>query len=576
MDSIPQSPAGDEYSPNASGPPYAEGVSHTEGAPWGEAVLLDLMHEAVIGRDERGNICFWNQAAQELYGWTRAEAMGRNAHDLLQKEVFVASGQTERQSLEKGRWEGCIQQVKRDGSRITVESRLSLLNNGPGHPTYVLEINQDVTKRVQAEAELQSAHDHLEMRVQERTQDLEAASARLHLSEASFRQLTEVMPQIVWTARPDGFLDYYNERWVEYTGMSIEQTQGWGWQPVLHPDDVQRTTDIWQQAVESGESYEVEYRFKRASDGMYRWHLGRARPQRDEAGKIVKWFGTCTDIQDQKQAQQELERSYASLESRVQQRTAELVQANAMQQTLLVKLEHSNRELQEFASIASHDLQEPLRKIQAFGDRLKTKYSAALNDEGRDYIERMQNSAHRMRTLIEDLLAFSRVTAKAQPVQAVNLTDVMTGVLDDLEEALRESKGRVEVGELRAIQGDAGQMRQLFQNLISNALKFSKSEAAPVIRIYEDQAAAFTRDNREFCRIVVADNGIGFNEKYTDRIFQAFQRLHGRQEYSGTGIGLAICRKIVHHHGGDIQARSTPDVGSEFLPDLPLFQNATH
>lgn len=175
---------------------------------------------------------------------------------------------------------------------------------------------------------------------------LEARSAKLSSSEARFRVLTEVMPQIVWTAQPDGFLDYYNRHWVEYTGMTIEQTQGWGWQPVLHPDDLENCLDRWTESVRTGEDYEVEYRFKRASDGAYRWHLGRALPLRDEAGNITKWFGTCTDIDDQKRAQLELQRSQHQLEALVRERTGELSQANQEQQRLLAELALSNAELE--------------------------------------------------------------------------------------------------------------------------------------------------------------------------------------------------------------------------------------
>ncbi len=208
------------------------------------------------------------------------------------------------------------------------------------------DLEREIDQRQRAETELQQALDNLEVRVHERTSNLEAASVELSSSEARFRMLTEVMPQIVWTARPDGFLDYYNGHWVQYTGMTIEQTQGWGWQPVLHPDDLDNCLDRWTEAVRTGGSYEVEYRFKRASDGAYRWHLGRALPLRDEAGNITKWFGTCTDIDDQKRAQLELQRSQHELESLVQERTGELSRANQEQQSLLAELERSTLELE--------------------------------------------------------------------------------------------------------------------------------------------------------------------------------------------------------------------------------------
>jgi PAS domain S-box-containing protein len=242
------------------------------------------------------------------------------------------------------------------------------------------------------------------------------------------------------------------------------------------------------------------------------------------------------------------------------------------------KLESSNRELQDFASVASHDLQEPLRKIQAFGDRLKTKHGDALGEGGRDYLGRMQNAAGRMQTLINDLLTFSRVTTKAQPFVSVDLAEVAAGVVSDLEARVERSGGRVEMGEMLTLDADPLQMRQLLQNLIGNALKFHKPEEPPLVRVWCERAAS-GGDNKEsagggLCRIHVSDNGIGFDEKYLDRIFTVFQRLHGRHAYEGTGVGLAVCRRIAERHGGSITAESEPGRGSTFIVTLPASQHA--
>lgn len=227
------------------------------------------------------------------------------------------------------------------------------------------------------------------------------------------------------------------------------------------------------------------------------------------------------------------------------------------------KLESSNRELQHFASVASHDLQEPLRKIQAFGDRLKAKCADALSEEGRDYLERMQKAAGRMQVLINDLLMFSRIETRAQAFVPVDLSEVVREVLSDLEIQLERCGGEVRVGPLPTIEADPLQMRQLTQNLLGNALKYHAPEKPPVVEIYG-------RVSDGFCQIFVADNGIGFDEKYLDRIFTVFQRLHGRQEYEGTGVGLAVCRKIAERHGGSITARSTEGEGATFIVTLPV------
>jgi len=228
-----------------------------------------------------------------------------------------------------------------------------------------------------------------------------------------------------------------------------------------------------------------------------------------------------------------------------------------------VKLQESNRELEDFAHVASHDLQEPLRKIQAFGDRLKVRYAEVLTGEGVDYLDRMQKAAGRMQALINDLLTFSRVTTKAQPFAPVDLGAIAQDVVHDLEERTHQTDGEVVVGQLPAIDADALQMRQLLQNLVGNGLKFHKPGRPPRVEI-SGSAVNGT------AQIVVSDNGIGFDQKYAERIFTMFERLHGRASYEGTGIGLAICRKIAHRHGGDIRASSTPGEGATFVVTLPV------
>ncbi|GAC1463098.1 MAG: hypothetical protein NVSMB9_00140 [Isosphaeraceae bacterium] len=242
------------------------------------------------------------------------------------------------------------------------------------------------------------------------------------------------------------------------------------------------------------------------------------------------------------------------------------------------KLERSNRELQDFASVASHDLQEPLRKVQAFSDRLSSRYGGTLDDQAHDYLERIQGAAKRMQTLINDLLTYARVTTKAQPFVPVDLTAAARDVVTDLEVRIEQVGGRVELGNLPTVDADPLQVRQLMQNLIGNALKYHRPEAPPLVRVLcgpPDVGGASpgqeATDNG-LCRFQVEDNGIGFEEIYSERIFTIFQRLHGRNEYEGTGIGLAVCRKIAERHGGSISARSTLGQGSTFTVTLPFRQ----
>jgi two-component system, LuxR family, sensor kinase FixL len=265
---------------------------------------------------------------------------------------------------------------------------------------------------------------------------------------------------------------------------------------------------------------------------------------RDGAGEVIGIRSCLLNITDRKRAEAALHRQAA-------------------------ELARSNGELEQFAYVASHDLQEPLRKIQAFGDRLKTKYAGALPAEGADYLERMQNAANRMQTLINDLLTLSRVATNARPFVRVDLSDVARLVLSDLESRIEQLGAEVTVEPLPVVVAERLQMSQLLQNLIGNGLKFHKPGVPPLVTVKADLVRDPNGAAEDVWRVTVEDNGIGFDEKYCDRIFQVFQRLHGRNEYEGTGIGLAICRKITERHGGTIAAYSTPGAGSRFVVMLP-------
>jgi PAS domain S-box-containing protein len=289
-----------------------------------------------------------------------------------------------------------------------------------------------------------------------------------------------------------------------------------------------------------------------------RWSYATKVLWRDPQGKVIGTAGVTRDIHEDKMTQEALRQSEVKLRQ------------------FTIQLERSNRELQDFAYVASHDLQEPLRKIVVFGERLKEKCNEALTTDGRDYLERMQKAASRMQVLISDLLSFSRITSKAQAFTSVNLSKTAHEVVGDLEGRLEQVKGRVELGPLPTVQAEHSQMRQLLQNLIGNALKFRRPEVPPVVRV-EAKIISAVRPRagqgavaEDICELTISDNGIGFDEKYLDKIFNVFQRLHTRNEYEGTGMGLAIAKKIVLYHGGDITAKSKPGHGATFIVTLPV------
>lgn len=313
-----------------------------------------------------------------------------------------------------------------------------------------------------------------------------------------------------------------------------------------------QTDDQW--VIETGEPiFNRQHLVQREGASRETWLETTKVPLRDTDGRIIGIVGISSDVTARKAAEEQLKR-FAG------------------------QLERSNAELQNFASVASHDLQEPLRKIQAFADRLKAKCAASLGDQGRDYLNRMENAAQRMQILIQDLLKLSRVTSRAQPFEQCDLNVILAEVLSDLEVAIETKQAKVEVGPLPTIDADPLQMRQLFQNLISNALKFQKPGENPLVEIFSQTFLAIegtlpnTLPGQAVCEITLRDHGIGFDQKFADQIFVVFQRLHTRTEYEGTGIGLAVCRKITDRHGGQIVAHSVEGEGATFLVTLPVSQ----
>lgn len=333
-----------------------------------------------------------------------------------------------------------------------------------------------------------------------------------------------------------GAIIHVNDKFQEISGYSREELLGQNHRIInsgYHPREF--FVEMWR-TISGGRVWEGEIR-NRAKDGSFYWVNTTIVPFLDDSGKPFQYVSIRFEITSRKLAEDQL-RVYAD------------------------RLERSNRELQDFASIAAHDLQEPIRKILAFGDRLKIKYPDQLPADGRDSLERMLSSARRMRRLIDDLLTFSRVTTQALPFEPTDLNLTLRGVLSDLEIRMERTKGQIEVGQMPTIEADPSQMHQLFLNLIGNALKFHKRDEAPRVVV------SGTVENGR-CILSVSDNGIGFDEKYLDRIFTIFQRLHGKQEYEGTGVGLAVCRRIAERHGGSITATSRPGEGARFVVSLP-------
>jgi PAS domain S-box-containing protein len=326
-----------------------------------------------------------------------------------------------------------------------------------------------------------------------------------------------------------------NPVFCEITGYTAEELCSREFTDFIHPDDHAATrerSERLEAAAQVPHHFENRYFTK---NGDVRWIAWTSVPGDD--GLV---YGVGRDITERRRAEQVLRQT-------------------------LVDLKNRNRELQDFAFIASHDLQEPLRKIRAFSDRLQQRHAASLAPEARDYLDRAGQAAARMQTLIDDLLAYSRVT-RGKPFAPVDLDQVLSGVIDDLEARLESSDGRIERSPLPTVEGDPTQLRQLLQNLLSNALKFRSADRAPVVTV---RASETTLEGAPAWELRVEDNGIGFEAKYAEKIFGPFQRLHGRQDYEGTGIGLAIARRIVERHRGTLRAEGRPGQGAAFILVLP-------
>jgi PAS domain S-box-containing protein len=366
------------------------------------------------------------------------------------------------------------------------------------------------------------------------------------LSGQDFSYLIEAIDEaaIVAVTDKNGIITYVNKKFCAISKYSDDELIGKTHRAInshYHSEDFFK--NMWQ-SITQGETWEGEIR-NRAKDGTYYWVNTTIVPFMDQTGKPEKFIAVRYEITERKMAEEQL-KIYAK------------------------KLEVSNQELQDFASVAAHDLQEPLRKIQSFADRVKIKAKDVIPAEALDYLNRVQASAERMQVLINDLLTYSRVTTKAKPFTQISLDQVINQVCSDLEIRLEQSHGKINFKHLPDLEADPVQMHQLFLNLLGNGLKFHKPSTPPIIDITTQIDKKPAGYSGPICHIQIKDNGIGFDEKYLDRIFTIFQRLHGRHEYEGTGIGLAVCRKIVDRHGGLLTAKSQPGEGATFIITLPL------
>lgn len=447
--------------------------------------------------------------------------------------IFLSAVSTEKKFITKGYISGGIDYVTK-----------------PVDPDIMLLKVKTFYRLSEQKMELNRIQDSLKKEIEIRR----LAEVKLDARVRELHSVMESLPLIAFTINAEGSIEYVNEHWYSYSKeINIF--------PEAHPDDEYLCTE-WKNSFQQGKEYSCEMRIRHLPSQLFRYKILRVVPVIQDAS-IIKWVGTFTDIHEQKTINH-------LLEEKVEERTKNLMEKNE-------ELENSNHELQQFAWVVSHDLKEPLRKIQTFNNIVKEKFIIPETD-GAMYLERSIHSSERMSTLINDLLDYSRLSV-ASLFQPTDLNVILTEILTDFEYLIESKRAVIKRSPLPQIDAVPSQMRQIFQNLISNALKFSRDGVPPVISITSEFITEKTfdsavSDNGNYCRIKVSDNGIGFDEAHLDKLFVIFQRLHTRTTYEGTGIGLAIAKKIVEKHNGIITAGSKNHEGADFTLILPLKNNS--
>jgi PAS domain S-box-containing protein len=477
------------------------------------SAIVDSSDDAIISKDLNGIITSWNKSAERLFGYTAAEAIGQPVATLLipddrQEEEPEILGR-----LRRGERVDHFETVRRrkDGSLFDISLTISPVKNAQGKVIGASKIARDITDRKRSETALL------------------VSELRYRDAAERFRFMAESMPQKIFTARPDGGLDYFNEQWTEFTNLTYDQLRQSGLEQLLHPEDAEESTHQWSHSLETGEPFHCVHRFRRA-DGAYRWHLTRARAMRDSQERVSMWLGSSTEIHEQKLVEEELRRA--------------------------------NSDLEQFAFSASHDLHEPLRSMSLFSELLSQRYAGTLDEDGQKFIRYIRAGATRMETLLRDLLEYTQVAKLDSVVEAADANQALEAALSDLTNLIAEAGAEIHAEPLPSLFVHQTHLQQLFQNIIGNAIKYRSPERTPTVRVSAE------RHKRQW-QFTISDNGIGIDPEYKEEIFGLFKRLHTSDEYSGTGIGLAICYRIVDRYHGRIWVESEPGQGSTFRFTLP-------
>ncbi len=460
---------------------------------------------AISAIDLEGRVTFWNPASEQLFGWSAAEALGQplpvipaESRQEFEKRLQLYKQKRALKSLE-------VNYLHKDGTSFDANLWTAPLTNSQGQVIGMLGIAADITAR-------------------------KRATEQLRVSELRFRQLADSMPQIVWTARADGSIEYLNQRWFEFTGSIPSHDLSQDVYSVIHAEDLRLFLTGWESAVQERQAYEAECRFTDHRSGGYRWFLCRAVPVHDSFAKSIRWFGTFTDIHEQKRIEAAFRRA--------------------------------NDDLNRFAYSTNHDLQEPLRSVSSYSQLLEKRYSSGLHPEATSFIRSIAREAKRMCALIANLAVYTSAGNPSEPGSSSDANLAVDNALLQLQVMVSENQAVIVHTDLPRVRVAERDLQQVFQNLIQNAIQYRKADVAPKIDINAQ------RKGTEWS-FSVQDNGIGIPAEYTKHIFGMFRRLHGADRYGSMGMGLSICQKIVEHHGGTIWVESQLGIGSVFHFSLP-------
>ena len=375
--------------------------------------------------------------------------------------------------------------------------------------------------------------------------ELKSAETALQQSEEQFRILTQSLPQLIWMTDKEGKCKFFNSKWYQYTGSKHDSSATQECFKYCHPDQLAEIRGKWMHSVATKTPFAVECLLKK-NDGSYNWFYATANPVQDEDGNVLNWVGAFTNIDEQKAIEEKLEQT-------VTERTMALLR--------------SNDDLLQFAHVASHDLKEPIRKVRTFASRLEEELGEQIDTRARTSLKKIYSATDRMNSMIEGVLAYSTVSNDQEQFSDVSLSEVITNIRTDLEVAIEQKNAQIIFGDLPHVYGVHVHVYQLFYNIINNSLKFGHRDRSPVITI---EAKEVTRDNdKRYTEIAISDNGIGFPNHHATKIFNTFTRLNSKDLYEGTGLGLALCKKIIERHGGTISATGIEGEGATFLLHWP-------